>query len=150
VLLLPAQPRGSAAQQEAPEPSSSQLSSWSRFTHKDSEATASSPGGQEEEVVEFEMERKLMHERNQEINVVSRSIMNVHNILQETGVMVHEQGEQLDAIGEELFTTYRNANLARENVTEANESQQRARRKYVYLSMLILVVLAVAAILVFV
>jgi t-SNARE complex subunit (syntaxin) len=126
------------------------LSSWSRFTHKDSEATASSPGGQEEEVVEFEMERKLMHERNQEINVVSRSIMNVHNILQETGVMVHEQGEQLDAIGEELFTTYRNANLARENVTEANESQQRARRKYVYLSMLILVVLAVAAILVFV
>jgi t-SNARE complex subunit (syntaxin) len=126
------------------------LSSWSRFTHKDSEATASSPGGQEEEVVEFEMERKLMHERNQEINVVSRSIMNVHNILQETGVMVHEQGEQLDAIGEELFTTYRNANLARENVTEANESQQRARRKYVYLSMIILVVLAVAAILVFV
>lgn len=91
-----------------------------------------------------------MHERNQQIDSVAKSIMNVHNILQETAVLAHEQGEQLDVIGEELFTTYRNVDLARENINEANESQQRARRKYVYLSMIILVVLAVAAVLVFV
>ncbi len=76
--------------------------------------------------------------------------MNVHNIMQETGVLVHEQGEQLDIIGEELFTTYRNVNDARENIAEANELQQRSRRKYIYLSMLILVLLAVGALVVFV
>lgn len=59
------------------------------------------------------MERKLMNERNQDINIVAKSIMNVHNIMQETGVLVHEQGEQLDIIGEELFTTYRNVTDAR-------------------------------------
>lgn len=46
--------------------------------------------------------------------------MSVHNILQETAVLAHEQGEQLDVIGEELFTTYRNVDLARENINEAN------------------------------
>jgi syntaxin 7 len=91
-----------------------------------------------------------MNEKNQEINVVAQSIMNVHNILQETAVLTHEQGEQIDIIGEELFSTYRNVNEARDNLVEANESQQRARRKYVYLSMIILVVLAVAAIALFV
>lgn len=49
--------------------------------------------------MEFEMERKLMNERNQDINIVAKSIMNVHNIMQETGIHVHEQGEQLDIIG---------------------------------------------------
>lgn len=87
-----------------------------------------------------------MHERNQEINIVAKSIMNVHNLIQETGVLVHEQGEQLDIIGDEIFTTYRNVNAARENVTEANEHQQRARRKYVTLSLLILLLLAVGAV----
>lgn len=87
-----------------------------------------------------------MHERNQEINIVAKSIMNVHNLMQETGVLVHEQGEQLDIIGDEIFTTYRNVNAARENVTEANEHQQRARRKYVTLSLLILLLLAVGAV----
>ena len=87
-----------------------------------------------------------MHERNQEINIVAKSIMNVHNLMQETGVLVHEQGEQLDIIGDEIFTTYRNVNAARENVTEANEHQQRAGRKYVTLSLLILLLLAVGAV----
>lgn len=87
-----------------------------------------------------------MHERNQEINIVAKSIMNVHNLIQETGVLVHEQGEQLDIIGDEIFTTYRNVNAARENVTEANDHQQRARRKYVTLSLLILLLLAVGAV----
>lgn len=87
-----------------------------------------------------------MHERNQEINIVAKSILNVHNIMQETGALVHEQGEQLDIIGEEIFATYRNANAARENVTEANEQQQRGRRKYVTLSLLVLLLLAVGAV----
>jgi t-SNARE complex subunit (syntaxin) len=40
-----------------------------------------------------------MHERKQQIDSVAKSIMNVHNILQETAVLAHEQGEQLDVIG---------------------------------------------------
>jgi syntaxin 7 len=96
------------------------------------------------------MERKLMHERNQEIDIVARSIMNVHNIIQESGVLVDEQGDQLDIIGEEMFTTYRNVDAARENISEANDHQQRARRKYITLSLLLLLVMAVGAIIVFV
>jgi hypothetical protein len=38
------------------------------------------------------MERKLMHERNQEITIVAKSIMNVRNLLEETGALVHDQG----------------------------------------------------------
>ena len=77
---------------------------------------------------------------------MAKRILNVHNIMQETGALVHEQGEQLDIIGEEIFATYRNANAARENVTEANEQQQRGRRKYVTLSLLVLLLLAVGAV----
>jgi t-SNARE complex subunit (syntaxin) len=63
--------------------------------------------------------------------------------MNETSSLTYEQGEKLDIIGEELFETYRNVRDARENVAEANEHQRRARSKYVYLSILLLLGVAV-------
>ena len=53
--------------------------------------------------LEFELERKILQERNNEINIVSKSLLNVHQIMNETSTLTYEQGEKLDIIGEELF-----------------------------------------------
>lgn len=61
-------------------------------------------------------------------------------------MMTHQQGEQLDIIGEEMFDAYKHLKGAREELSEANEEQKKAKRKYVVLSFVVLLGLAIAAI----
>jgi syntaxin 16 len=88
-----------------------------------------------------------MQERNNEITIISKTMMNVQDIVQETSALTYEQGEHLDAIGEHIFGTYRNVDEAREQLIEANEHHQRARRKYVYFSLMLLIGVAVGLLL---
>ena len=74
--------------------------------------------------------------------------MNVHGIMNETGQLVHEQGEQIDIIGEDLFVSYKNMKQARENLVEASDHQRRAKGKYVFLSLLVLLGLAFGALII--
>ena len=59
--------------------------------------------------------------------------------------MVHQQGEKLDVIEEELFTTYKNIEMSNDQLQEANKKHLRSRRKYVTCSLIILLVVGVMA-----
>lgn len=54
------------------------------------------------------MERKIMLEKNEIINEVEQQTLRINEIMNDMGLMVDEQGEQLDVITEELVKTSKN------------------------------------------
>ena len=58
--------------------------------------------------IDYELERKIMLEKNEIINEVEQSTLRINEIMNDMGIMVEEQGEQLDVISEELMKTNKN------------------------------------------
>lgn len=54
--------------------------------------------------------------------------------------MVYQQGDKLDIIGDDLFHTYKNVSLATGELNEANQHQRKAKKKYIVLSILLLLI----------
>ena len=69
---------------------------------------------------DYEMERKLLHEKNQHLSHAHERIHSIRDIVNETSSMVDEQGEKLDIIGDELFDSYKNIGLTNQNLSQAN------------------------------
>ena len=67
--------------------------------------------------IDFQLQQKLMRERNKQLNEVARNLMNVQSMIQETNIMTYEQGQKLDIIDQQLFTTYNNTKEAKEQLT---------------------------------
>ena len=55
--------------------------------------------------------------------------------------MVYDQGDRLDIIGDDLFTSYKNMEMTNQELSEANKQHKKARNKRVCLSFLVLLVL---------
>lgn len=97
--------------------------------------------------IDYELERKIMLEKNEIINEVEQSTLRINEIMNDMGIMVEEQGEQLDVISEELMKTNKNLVDANQNLEEASTLQQKSRRKYVLLvGLLILIIVAVGGV----
>lgn len=60
--------------------------------------------------------------------------------MKETENLVYVQGEKLDMIGDDIFHTYKNMNLANTELEEADRTQARSRKKYIVLSLMILLI----------
>jgi syntaxin 7 len=100
--------------------------------------------------IDYELERKIMLEKNEIINEVEQSTLRINEIMNDMGIMVDDQGEQLDVISEELMKTNKNMSDANENLEEANTLQKKARKKYILLvTLLILIILVVAGVIFF-
>ena len=69
---------------------------------------------------DYEMERKLMHEKSKVIGETQEKLVYVNHLAIETANMVHSQGEKLDIIGDEVFDAYKNLNMANDELNEAN------------------------------
>ena len=87
---------------------------------------------------DYEMERKLIHEKNKVIGETQEKLVYVNHLAIETARMVHSQGEKLDIIGEEVFGAYKNLNMANEELNEANKQQRKGRKKYILLMLLLI------------
>ncbi|XP_031472477.1 CBL-interacting protein kinase 26 [Nymphaea colorata] len=86
-----------------------------------------------------------MLEKNEIINEVEQSTLRINEIMNDMGVMVDEQGEQLDVISEELMKTTKNMADTNNNLEEASSLQKKSRRKYVFLvALLVLIIIVVA------
>lgn len=84
------------------------------------------------------------------INEVEQSTQRINDLINDMGVEVEEQGQNLDVISDELMNTNRNLVQANEQLDEANDLQKKSKKKYIFMVVLILlIVLAVAGVIFF-
>lgn len=57
------------------------------------------------------------------------------------GMMVNEQGEDLNHISEEMLQTHKNVIAANEHLNDAAKSQKKSRKKYIILTILIILLI---------
>lgn len=103
----------------------------------------------EEVEIDYEIERKIMLEKNELIGQVEQSANRINDIMNDMGVMVDEQGNQLDIITDELVKVNNNMQAAQENIEDANTYQKKSRKKYVFMVVLIILIIFVVVGLVF-
>ena len=97
--------------------------------------------------VDYELERKMMLEKNEMINEVEQQTVRINDIMNDMGVMVEEQGQNLDIIEGELLKTNQNMVATNENLDEASKLQKKSKKKYIILVViLIIIIIAVAGI----
>ena len=58
--------------------------------------------------VDYELERKIVLEKNEMINEVEQQTVKINDIMNDMGMMVEEQGQNLDIIEGELLKTNQN------------------------------------------
>lgn len=99
--------------------------------------------------IDYEIERKIMLEKNELIGQVEQSANRINDIMNDMGVMVDEQGNNLDIITDELVKANNNMQAAQENIDDANTYQKKSRKKYVFMVVLIILIIFVVVGLVF-
>jgi len=76
--------------------------------------------------------------------------MRINNIINDIGVMVDGQGEQLNIISEDTLKTNKNVVEANAQMEEANTLQKKSRKKTIWLVALIILIVAVVIGIVFI
>ena len=89
--------------------------------------------------IDYELERKIMQEKNVLFNEVEQSTAWIHEIMNDVAVMVDEQGQNLDVISEELMTANRNLQDTNTQMDEAVILQKKSRKKYIILIAIIVI-----------
>lgn len=86
----------------------------------------------------------LTEERNREIEQVSQGIMEVNSIFKDLGELVHQQGEQLDTVEDNIFQMNGNVKQASNELRKADD-YQRSKGKW---SCILLVALCIVVLIV--
>lgn len=92
--------------------------------------------------IDYDIENKMIKERSEMINDVEQATVRIHGIMNDLGVMVEEQGDNLEIISDELMKTNRNMVVANENIEEASKLQSKSRKKYLIFLLIIIIVIA--------
>ena len=97
--------------------------------------------------VDYELERKIVLEKNEMINEVQQQTVKINDIMNDMGMMVEEQGQNLDIIEGELLKTNQNMVATNQNLEQASKLQKKSKKKYIILVViLIIIIIAVAGI----
>jgi t-SNARE complex subunit (syntaxin) len=82
---------------------------------------------QEEQINETELQYHLLltEERNQEINQINEGILEINSIFKDLGELVHQQGDQLDTIEENVLQLSGHTQQAQTELVKANEYQRK-------------------------
>lgn len=89
----------------------------------------------------------LIDEREQDLLLVEKSVAQVNEIFRDLGTLVHEQQYMLDNIESNVASVEVNVENATGELRSANEYQKRARKKWICLLSVALIVLLVLVIL---
>lgn len=107
-----------------------------------------SPGfSQTRQVLQMEedVDLELIHEREEAIRKLESDIKDVNQIFKELGVLVHEQGEGIDSIEQNVEIAQTQVEEGAVQLTKAREYQSKVRRKKCCLLITVIVLLAVLA-----
>ncbi|KAF2002705.1 t-SNARE [Amniculicola lignicola CBS 123094] len=92
---------------------------------------------------DVDFQESLIIERESEIRNIEQSVSELNELFKDVAHMVHEQGEQLDIIEENVFETRDAAEGASKNLTQANRYQKNARSKACILLLILAIVLVI-------
>ncbi|KAF2461253.1 t-SNARE [Lineolata rhizophorae] len=116
---------------------------------------SSSPSGQQQQQLQQEQElhlapqdevdfqESLIIERESEIRNIEQSVGELNELFRDVAHMVHEQGEQLDIISENVETTRNDTRGANTELTAAARHQRASRNKMCCLLLILAVVLTI-------
>ncbi|EGV60594.1 SNAP receptor [Yamadazyma tenuis] len=74
---------------------------------------------------ELEYHRLLTEERNREIEQAAEGIQEVNTIFKDLGALIHQQGEQLDLVEDNIADLQQNTQQASHELTKAHEYQKK-------------------------
>ncbi|KAF2280590.1 t-SNARE [Westerdykella ornata] len=92
---------------------------------------------------EVDFQESLIIERESEIRNIEQSVGELNELFRDVAHMVHEQGEQLDIISENIETTHDASRGAHKNLVQANRYQKNARSKACILLIILTIVLTI-------
>lgn len=92
---------------------------------------------------EVDFQESLIIEREAEIRTIEQSVGELNELFRDVAHMVHEQGEQLDIIEENVETTHEASQGAHKNLVQASRYQKSARSKACILLIILAIVLTI-------
>lgn len=92
---------------------------------------------------EVDFQESLIIERESEIRNIEQSVGELNELFRDVAHMVHEQGEQLDIISENVEVTHDASRGAHTNLVQANRYQKNARSKACILLLILAIVLVI-------
>ncbi|KAI5952889.1 VAM3 [Candida jiufengensis] len=99
------------------------------------------------EQTELQYHLQLTEERNREIEQVHESVMEVNTIFKDLNQLVHQQGEQLNTIEDNILQLHGNTQQASHELTKANEYQKK-KGKWTCILLVALSILALIIVLI--
>ncbi|KAK7100743.1 syntaxin-7-like isoform X2 [Littorina saxatilis] len=109
------------------------------------------PGySQTREVLQMEqdVDLELLREREDAIRKLEGDILDVNTIFKDLGMLVHEQGEQLDSIEANIDNAQMSVQEGTSQLSRARDYQQKSRRKMCILLLIFLVVVTIIALII--
>lgn len=100
------------------------------------------------EVVQGEVDLELVKEREEALRQLEQDIQDLNTIFKDLGVMVHEQGEDLNVIEDNVEPAARDVEQGVKNLKDAEEYQSSARRKKLFLALILSAVLVIIIVIV--
>lgn len=91
---------------------------------------------------DLSLHNNLLEDREQEISEIQRGMMEINSIFRDLGVLVAEQGTNLDTIEENVTDMARQTNDAANQLFKA-ETYQRSRGKWSCIALLVLLVITI-------
>jgi len=92
---------------------------------------------------EVDFQESLIIERESEIRNIEQSVGELNELFRDVAHMIHEQGEQLDIISENVYDTRDQTMAAHRELTSAARYQRNARNKMCCLLLILAVVLTI-------
>lgn len=100
------------------------------------------------EVVQGEVDLELVKEREEALRQLEQDIQDLNTIFKDLGVMVHEQGEDINVIEDNVEPAARDVEQGVKNLKDAEEYQSSARRKKLFLALILSAVLVIIIVIV--
>lgn len=91
----------------------------------------------------MDFQESLIIERESEIRNIEQSVGELNELFRDVAHMIHEQGEQLDIISENVYDTRDQTMAAHRELTSAARYQRNARNKMCCLLLILAVVLTI-------
>lgn len=82
---------------------------------------------------ELEFEKEMLLEREQRIQQIESNILDVNEIMRELGAMVHEHGDIINSIENNIENVHGNVELGQQELQKASEYQISHRKKMCFL-----------------
>ncbi|XP_015111532.1 syntaxin-7 [Diachasma alloeum] len=94
----------------------------------------------------LEFEQGLVLEREDRIKRIEGDILDVNQIMRELGALVHQQGDAIDTIENNIENVHGNAELGAQELVKASNYQSKFRRKICILLIIAVIVLIILTI----